>query len=221
MSQAHQYKLSARSEVAPFLPERYKTVLEIGCSNGGFIINLDPSAEIWGVEPNEDAAAQASARGYKVLNGRYDDIAAKCPDHYFDVVICNDVIEHLVDHDKFLAEIKQKISKGGYLVGSIPNVRHFGNLFKLLVKKDWRYETIGVLDRTHLRFFTEKSLQRTFSENGYRIHALKGINSDFAMPKKTRQVLRNALLAIIIALSCGHFRDTKHLQFAFRLTPED
>jgi 2-polyprenyl-3-methyl-5-hydroxy-6-metoxy-1,4-benzoquinol methylase len=221
MSQTHQYKLSARSEVAPFLPKRYKTVLEIGCSNGGFITNLDPSAEIWGVEPNEDAAAQAASRGYKVLKGLYDDVSGDCPDHYFDVVICNDVIEHLVDHDKFLADIKQKISKGGYLVGSIPNVRHFGNLFKLLIKKDWKYERIGVLDRTHLRFFTEKSLQRTFSANGYQIKELKGINSDFAMPKTTRQMLRNTLLALVIGISCGHFRDTKHLQFGFRLTPED
>jgi 2-polyprenyl-3-methyl-5-hydroxy-6-metoxy-1,4-benzoquinol methylase len=204
MAQAHQYKLSARPEVAPFLPQRYKTVLEIGCSNGGFIDNLDRSAEIWGVEPNDHAAAEAAARGYKVLKGYYDDVSAECPDHYFDVIICNDVIEHLVDHDKFLAQIKQKISKGGYLVGSIPNVRHF-----------------GVLDRTHLRFFTAKSLQRTFAANGYRIHELKGINSDFAMPKTTRQVLRNTLLALVIGISCGHFSDTRHVQFGFRLTPEE
>jgi 2-polyprenyl-3-methyl-5-hydroxy-6-metoxy-1,4-benzoquinol methylase len=215
------YAFSERSEVASLLPEQYATVLEIGCSKGGFRSNLDPAVEIWGVEPDDHAAAQARLRGYKVLTGLYEDVADKCPEHYFDLVICNDVIEHMVDHDKFLADIKIKMKRNGYLIGSIPNVRHFGNLFRLFVQKDWKYEDRGVLDRTHLRFFTEKSLYRTFSMNGYVINELRGINSDFDKPKKLRQLARNSLVFLFIMLSFGYFRDIKYLQFGFRLQADE
>ncbi len=221
MLNSHDYSLNDRSEVAAFLPKEYKTVLEIGCSKGGFRSSLDPTADVWGVEPNEQAALQASARGYKVLTGYYEDVSDQCPDNYFDVVVCNDVIEHMVDHDRFLAEIKRKLRKSGYLVGSVPNVRHFGNICRLLISKDWRYEDLGILDRTHLRFFTEKSLQRTFSQNGYVIDEMKGIHSDFSMPLKPRQLLRNTLLLLVISASCGYFRDMKNLQFGFRVAMDD
>jgi 2-polyprenyl-3-methyl-5-hydroxy-6-metoxy-1,4-benzoquinol methylase len=217
MAQGFEYPLSDRSEVAAFLPKQYRTVLEIGCSKGGFKSNLDPGAEIWGIEPDDRAAAQAGSRGYKVLTGRYEDVSDQCPDHYFDLIICNDVIEHMADPDKFLVNIKGKMKKHSHLVGSIPNVRHFGNLFRLLVQKDWKYEDRGVLDRTHLRFFTEKSLYRTFSTNGYVIDEVRGIHSDFAQPKRVRQLARNSLELLIILLSFGYFRDIKYLQFGFRL----
>jgi hypothetical protein len=68
-----------------------------------------------------------------------------------------------------------------------------------------------------LRFFTEKSLHRTFSANGYVINELRGINSDFDQPKRIRQLARNALVLMIIALSFGYFGDIKYLQFGFRL----
>ncbi|MDB6087202.1 MAG: hypothetical protein JWN43_5083 [Gammaproteobacteria bacterium] len=215
------YPLSDRSEVASLLPAQYHTVLEIGCSKGGFKASLKPTVEVWGVEPDEAAARQASGRGYKMLTGRYEEVCDQCPDRYFDVVICNDVIEHMADPDTFLADIKRKLKKHGHLVGSIPNVRHFGNLFRLLIHKDWKYEDQGILDRTHLRFFTEKSLHRTFSRSGYVVDELRGINSDFDRPKKPRQVVRNALVMLIILLSLGYFRDIKNFQFGFRIAPQE
>jgi SAM-dependent methyltransferase len=221
MMKRFDYAFSERPEVASLLPKQYATVLEIGCSKGGFRSNLDPAVEIWGVEPDDLAASQARSRGYKVLAGRYEDVAAECPEHYFDLIICNDVIEHMADHDKFLADIKMKMKRNGYLVGSIPNVRHFGNLFRLLFQKDWKYEDRGVLDRTHLRFFTERSLQRTFSVHGYVVDELRGINSDFDKPKQLRQLARNALVLLCIMLSFGYCRDIKYLQFGFRLQADE
>jgi 2-polyprenyl-3-methyl-5-hydroxy-6-metoxy-1,4-benzoquinol methylase len=221
MSKVFDYALSDRSEVASLLPKQYRTVLEIGCSKGGFKACLDPAVEIWGVEPDASSAHQAAGRGYKVLVGLYEDVSERCPDNYFDLVICNDVIEHMVDHEKFLEDIKKKLKKNGHLVGSIPNVRHFGNLFRLLIQKDWKYEDRGVLDRTHVRFFTEKSLYRMFCGNGYAVCELKGINSDFERPKKLRQLARNALVLVVILVTFGYFRDIKNLQFGFRIEPID
>ena len=82
----------------------------------------------------------------------------------------------MADHDAFLRRVKQKISPGGVIVGSVPNVRYFKNLFDTLVLKDWDYKDAGILDRTHLRYFTLKSLSRSLRETGYSIDAIRAIN---------------------------------------------
>ena len=115
-------------------------------------------------------------QGNKVLIGTYREVLKQLPKDYFDLVICNDVIEYMVDHTEFLQSIKKNLKKEAYLVGSIPNVRYINNLFELLIKKDWEYNNAGILDYTHLRFFTEKSLKRTIKENGFVLKQFQGIN---------------------------------------------
>lgn len=210
----YQYPDSARPELIEFLPKNYKTVLEIGCGRGGFKKSLDQNTELWGVEPNESAAKQAEFKGYKVLVGLYEEVAHKCPDDYFDLIVCNDVIEHMVDHEKFLTEIKGKMKSTGCLVGSIPNIRYYPVLFDLLFKKDWQYTEIGVLDKTHLRFFTEKSLIRTFESTDYTIQLLKGINAT----EKYWFTLRSTAKYLFINFPFGLFKDTRYMQFGFRVT---
>ncbi|MFM9909932.1 MAG: methyltransferase domain-containing protein, partial [Chitinophagaceae bacterium] len=147
--------------------------------------------------------------------GLYDDIADQCPDNYFDLVICNDVIEHMPDHDSFLEKIKVKMTGNAYIFGSIPNVRYIGNLFKLLVKKDWNYESQGVLDKTHLRFFTQKSLMDTFNHHGYRLEQVAGVRSDLGRWQNFSFAMRNAILCFVIAITFGHSADIQFTQFAF------
>lgn len=176
ISAQYPYSPNLRSEVSSFLPVRYSRVLEIGCSYGTFRKNLTMPHEYWGVEPNKSVAAAASHNLDKVLIGLYDEVVNQLPDHFFDLIICNDVIEHLADPDQFLEAIKCKMSSDSYLVGSIPNVRHISNLKSLLLYKDWQYEDAGILDRTHLKFFTEKSLRRLFHCHHYEVEMLSGIN---------------------------------------------
>jgi 2-polyprenyl-3-methyl-5-hydroxy-6-metoxy-1,4-benzoquinol methylase len=213
------YAPSERSEVARLLPESYRNVLEVGCAKGGFRASLDKNAEVWGIEPNPSAAQVAAAAGYRIIVGTYDCVASQCPDKYFDLVVCNDVIEHMVDHDKFLEEIKSKLKPGGVIVGSVPNVRYFGNIFKLVFKRDWEYVEQGILDRTHLRFFTEKSLRRSFLSHGYKVDALIGVNSEFNRHLNFRQAGKISLLVAAIVLSGGYFHDFQFLQYGFRVKP--
>lgn len=211
----YQYPNSARTELIEFLPKQYQTVLEIGCGTGGFKQSLNHDIEIWGVEPNELASQHAELKGYKVVTGYYNDVESQCPDHYFDLIICNDVIEHMVVHEKILMDIQKKMKPNATLVGSIPNIKHYLVLFELLFKRDWNYKETGVLDKTHLRFLTEKSLKRTFEECGFTVEKFVGINGI-----KYWFTLKSIFKFLFFHLSFGLFKDTKYQQFAFSIKPK-
>lgn len=216
MGQADGYFRGVRPEMLTFLPSGFARVLEVGCGEGGFLAHQAAAIEYWGIEPNAGAAERAAERLYKVFNGRYEAAADKLPDGYFDLIVCNDVIEHMPDHDEFLQSIRRKLKPGGYLVGSIPNVRHYALLVELLFKKDWQYVDAGLLDRTHLRFFTEKSWRRTMAENGFQVEAMHGLNPCRNRLFPLRAGFRTLVLALLQLLSFGGTADLRYLQFGFR-----
>lgn len=205
-----------RSEMLRFLPVRYDRVLEVGCAEGSFSAALPLDCERWGTELAAAAAAKAAEKLHRVLTGPYHETCDQLPDRYFDLVICNDVIEHMVDHDAFLASIHDKMTDRSHLIGSIPNVMHFKTLYRLFIEKDWVYEDEGVTDRTHLRFFTRRSLLRTLGQHGYTIEEFHGLNSSLIPPTSLRGLARNIFLGALIAGSLGYYADTRFLQFGFR-----
>lgn len=216
------YFTTFRPELRAFLPPQFANVLEVGCAAGGFTrSHLSGATERWGIEPDAGAAAEAKPHFTRLLIGTYDMVAADLPAHHFDLIICNDVIEHMADHDRFLQVIKEKLKPGGYLVGSVPNVRHFTALVKLLLLKDWPYAADGILDRTHLRFFTEKSLRRAFRANGYAVERLEGIRSIIRAGitglSGARNLAARAAAALLVGLSLGSWADTQYPQFGFRV----
>jgi len=165
-----------REERVPFLSGGCDRVLEVGCGEGAFRTHFSPTCEYWGIEPDEGAATVAASKLHTVLVGTYEEVAGRAPERYFDLVVSNDVIEHMVDPAGFLRAVGRHLRDGGRLVASVPNVRYVGNLKELLVAKDWRYREEGILDASHLRFFTERSLRRVLAETGWEILALEGIN---------------------------------------------
>jgi 2-polyprenyl-3-methyl-5-hydroxy-6-metoxy-1,4-benzoquinol methylase len=205
MSSRSQYHEGIRPEVVKFIPGTYSKVLEIGCGEGNFSSHFNQQCEYWGVEPFQAAAGIASNKLFKVLAGTYEEVYEQLPDGYFDLIVCNDVIEHMVNYDAFFQTIKRKMKKDSFIMGSIPNVRFFGNLTELLIKKDWEYKDSGILDRTHLRFFTEKSIKRTFIEHKFIIEEFCGIcGYSSTNLKKWLQI-------------CVLGGDTRFLQFGFRI----
>lgn len=206
-----------RPDMINWVPDHYSRVLEIGSADGGFRQELDPLCEYWGVEPNTMHTSQSSGFFTKLLSGTYLDVHNELPDYYFDLVICNDVIEHMPDHDRFFEMIKSKMTDNAYLIGSIPNIRYARTLYELLINKDWQYSRMGVLDTTHLRYFTEKSLKRTFAEHGFAIRRFDGINSTLAHSSTPWKMLRNILIHLLILFSFGYYADVQYPQFAFQL----
>ena len=172
------YYTNVRQEMIDFLPKTAKTVLDIGCGEGGFAAYIKDKFKIeaWGVEMTPEPAAIAESRLDKVLIGECETRIKDLPDNHFDAIYFNDVLEHLVDPYKVLEAIKPKLTINGVIISSIPNVRYFRVLKMLVMNKDWEYQKDGVMDKTHLRFFTSKSIQKMYKDLGFKIQSHKGIN---------------------------------------------
>lgn len=203
------YFSHTRHEMLAFVPLNAQRILEIGCASGAFgaQIKKRQAAEVWGLELDVVVAAHASQHLDNVLQGTVEDRLVSLPDGYFDCIVCNDVLEHLSDPEAVLHALRRVMAPGALLVGSIPNVRYFPVLFDLIWNADWRYADYGVLDRTHQRFFTKKSLARTLLACGYQPQTLVGINHTPSI---------KASLASVLTL--GRLRDCRYLQFAFICT---
>jgi len=96
----YEYKYSNRVDLIEFIPENYSKVLEIGCGNAEFKKNLKKEIEYWCVEYSQSALDKIP-NNIKKIKVKYEDNIKNLPDNYFDLIICNDVIEHMNDHDFF------------------------------------------------------------------------------------------------------------------------
>ena len=200
------YYVFCRKEMLEFVPEDSRRILEVGCGEGLFSEELKKTlqAEVWGIEADSNAAEKAKSKTDKVLHGDVNVLIDDLPDDYFDCIVCNDVLEHLVDPYEVLTRLKGKLSGKGVIVASIPNVRHISVLKDLILKKQWRYADDGILDRTHLRFFTRRSILEMFDGLGFDVIRIKGIN-------KTSSFRKFHLWNI---LCLGHLSDARYSQYA-------
>lgn len=169
---------NARKDISHLLPAQLGNVLEIGCGSGATLAWLKSTGRCQsttGIELVESAAAQAMRQVDKVLCGPAETMLNELPgEQQFDVVLCLDVLEHMVDPWAFFAQLVPRVRPGGLVISSIPNVRFIGVLGPLLVQGQWRYREDGVLDRTHLRFFTRKSALELMRTGGLEFVACHG-----------------------------------------------
>lgn len=204
------YYSNARNEMLRFIPRDASKILEIGCAEGNFgaSIKARNNAEVWGIELDPAAGQVASKQLDNVLIGSVPSTLGELPDSHFDCVVCNDVLEHIANPESVLDALRRVMLPNAVIVGSIPNVRYFPVLLDLVWNAEWRYADSGVLDRTHLRFFTGKSLARFLQQAGYEPLSIQGINP-------TRGI-RARILRIV---TLGRFRDCQFLQYAFVARP--
>lgn len=175
------YPDTPRMPLLKFVPPTAERILDIGCAKGAFgatIKSQRPNVEVWGVEPDAEAATIAAGRLDRVLNDFFTDALA-LPQSYFDLVTFNDSLEHMPDPESALRYSMKLLSTGGRIHCCVPNMRQIDNLEHLLINKDWQYEEIGIRDRTHLRFFTRKSIEDLFISLGFKIVSIEGINESW------------------------------------------
>ena len=201
------YYQNVREEILGFIPRQAARILEVGCGEGHFGRRLKEGTqrEVWGVEIVEAAASVAEQQLDKVLSGDISSLIDDLPASYFDVVVFNDVLEHLLDPDDILARIRPHLSERGVVVSSIPNIRFFPTFYELLAHGRWEYEESGILDRTHLRFFTFQSIRAMYERLGYEVLRHEGINGLERLPRKFH--VANAIFR-------GRLSDMRYPQFA-------
>jgi SAM-dependent methyltransferase len=119
-----------------------------------------------------EAAERARARLDEVFAGNVEERDLPFPAGAFDCVVCGDVIEHLREPGRILARVREWLDPRGRLVASLPNVRHQSVVCSLL-EGNWTYESAGLLDETHLSFFTRRDLVDLFERAGFRVEDLR------------------------------------------------
>lgn len=209
------YTDKKRIEMITYIPEEAKNIIDVGCAIGTFGKSLKDirKVNVLGIEINEYAANQAKLHLDNVICGAFQEDLA-LPHKQFDCIVFNDVLEHMVDPFEALLYAKKLLNQKGVIVASIPNVRYFNNIWNLLINKDWKYEKFGILDRTHLRFFTKKSIVKTFENLGYQISTIEGINlleDEHPYQRKKFKILNTIFL--------NHLEDMNYLQFAIVAHP--
>ena len=161
------------------LYENEENILDIGCSTGMLaekIRQINPIVKIDGVDISIDAKHEAEKHldNFYLLNldtDEFPNFGKK-----FDLIILGDVLEHIKHPDELLLKLENLLTKNGKIIISIPNVAYFRIRFRLLFG-NFDYGDTGIMDRTHLRFFTQKTAKQLINSSGYKIEQEKFIFS--------------------------------------------
>jgi len=205
------YFSSIRWDIIEFVRDGDNKILEIGCGEGntGKVLKEQGKAvEVIGIEKISEAARIAETKIDKVLCADVETIELPFDEGYFDYVIIGDVLEHLYDPWSLVNKLGHYIKKGGYIIASIPNIRNWRVIKSLALKGEWNYSSEGLLDDTHLRFFTKKSILKLFSSKDFFVHRL--------IPKfEFRPTYKSDIIKPFNNITLGLFEDFLAFQYIF------
>ena len=138
-------------------------VLDVGCGTGSIssLLIAECKADLVGIEPDPDRAAACRERGLNVSCGYYDDETADSLGA-FDVILFADVLEHVADPASLLERAARHLTPTGRVVVSVPNIAHWTVRRSLLFGR-FDYQPIGIMDATHLRWFTSRTITRVMA----------------------------------------------------------
>jgi methionine biosynthesis protein MetW len=154
------------------LIRRNSKVLDVGCGTGSVseVIQRMTGARLVAIEPDRERAAAAVARGVKAYEGFLT--AEFLREHGpFDYVVFADVLEHMPNPSELVLLAREGLVPGGAIVASVPNVAHWFVRTDLL-RGRFEYRECGIMDATHLRWFTRKSIAQFFENLGFQVTAL-------------------------------------------------
>lgn len=162
------YFTNIRHDLINFIShDRKNKVLEVGAGGGDTLIaikRMGLANEVVGIELNKVAGSNQNDPSIdRFIFGNIESMEVDLPENYFNVIICGDVLEHLIDPWKTIEKLQRHLKKGGKLVASVPNIRHYRALYQLFVKGRFSYTEFGLFDKTHLRFFCKRDMLEILS----------------------------------------------------------
>ncbi|MEA3305807.1 MAG: class I SAM-dependent methyltransferase [Candidatus Omnitrophota bacterium] len=188
------YYENDRKDIIALLPNEVKRVLNVGCGFGlmGKRLGEERGIEVVGIENQEEAAGIARANINKLIVGDVENLKLPFEKGYFDCLIYGEILEHLKDPWKVLNKHTYYLKKDGWCIASIPNIAHY-SIIKGLLSNKWEYKPSGILDKTHLRFFTIEGIRKMFKDAGYTIEEEK----KYIRASKSKKLLNKLLLGRI------------------------
>lgn len=164
-----------RHDLMELVPKGDNKILEIGCgvgNTGKALKEQGKAIEVVGIEKVPKIAQIAKTRIEEVLCADVEALELPFTEEYFDYVIMGDVLEHLYDPWMVVKRVGRYVKKGGYIIASVPNTRNWRIVKDLILKGEWKYCSDGLLDDTHLRFFTKKSMTRLFQSEHFVVNCI-------------------------------------------------
>lgn len=149
-------------------------ILDIGCGRGvlGGYLRDKYAAKVTGIDIISENITVASHILHQAILGDIETMDISTLERNFDYIIFSDSLEHLLEPQDVLETIKPLLAPGGNVLIAIPNIRNFRVTVPLLFSDQWEYQDEGLLDRTHLRFFTQSSICKLLDRCGYQVEAL-------------------------------------------------
>ncbi len=204
------YFAHARKDLISLIPKIDNCkLLEIGASGGGTLLEIKRSglaSEVVGIDlMTLENSLQQHQELDNFIVGNIEEIEIPYAENYFDVIICGDVFEHLVDPWKLVKRLSFHLKPGGYLITSIPNIRIKSAMTKIYFEGNFGYTEDGVFDKTHLRFFCKKNMRELLTTDQLEIVSTRR-NFDFTPGSKG---------SIFNKLTFNLFEEFLALQFLF------
>lgn len=188
----NEYFKNVRKDLLDLIPQdnRNGTILEIGAGTGNTLIYAKKNGYAKNIVGIELCKIENSYQNNKEFDdfiiGNIEEIKLSFADKQFDVIICGDVLEHLIDPYSVVDKLKKYLKDDGVFIASIPNIRYYTIIKEIFINGTFKYTNAGILDKTHLRFFCKKDILELFENSSYEIIQLEG-NSFFTnlRPKLT------------------------------------
>ena len=163
-------KKNKRDDFLDLVPRGTRRLLDVGCGSGGLSIRLkEKGIETVGVEKDKKLYSLAKEKLDAVILGDIENLKLNYPEGYFNCILYADILEHLIEPLNILEKHKIYLQKDGCVIASVPNVRYYKIILRLILSGVWDYNDAGMLDSTHVRFFGLVNIVELFEKAGYEI----------------------------------------------------
>ena len=172
LAKEESYYTGAREDYVELLPTNPSArVLELGCGNGAtgeLALRLGKAGFYLGIEAFEPMAARARGVLTEVIQGDVEHVDLPLLPASFDALIASEVFEHLTDPSATLDRLVKALKPGALVMASSPNIAHWSNVLSL-IRGRFEYTDSGMMDKTHLRWFTPDSFRQMFADAGINV----------------------------------------------------